>query len=116
MTVIKLSSSGGQVQVVDEQGWVWVTSKQWLLNLLYGRVDSGFVELSLMPEPVSTSRYRRSPVLDPSNGWVKVDRDEAERVGLVPGVGNLKAGEDVQSRKASKERGVSKGREDVVDW
>ena len=66
MTVVKLSASGKQFQVFDDDGNVFVTSITFLNSLLAGSSRKNFLLLSRLPDRVSTSRFKKSPVWYPS--------------------------------------------------
>ena len=60
--IVKLSSSGRAVQVVDDDGRVFQTSVEFVRGLLEGRSPRGFVLLTRLPFMVSKDRYKPSPV------------------------------------------------------
>ena len=64
MAVMKLSSSGKQVQFIDEEGNMFVTSAAFTMGLLQRR--SPLVLLSRLPLKVSKGRFKVSPLYDPS--------------------------------------------------
>jgi hypothetical protein len=66
--IIKLSSSGKQLQVVDDDGCVFGTSVEWVKGLLEGRSPSGFLLLTRLPLKVAKGRYKPSPVWNPVSG------------------------------------------------
>ncbi len=93
MTVIKLSSSGKQLQVITDEGIVYGTSVAFVKGLMEGRSKSGFILLTRMPFMVSKTRFARSPVYNPESGEKEV-ADESNTA--------LKAAEDAISPKVTK--------------
>ena len=65
MAIIKLSKSKRQVQVIDEEGNMFVTSTNYMLGLLNGKAPTGFILLSRLPVPVAKDRFKPSPLYDP---------------------------------------------------
>jgi len=70
--IVKLSSSGRAVQVVDDGGCVFQTSVEFVRGLLEGRSPSGFVLLTRLPFKVASGRYKPSPVYNPVSGEKEV--------------------------------------------
>lgn len=66
--IVKLSSSGKQFQVVDDDGVVFGTSVVFLKGLLEGRAPTGFVLMTRMPFKVAKNRFKPSPVYNPGSG------------------------------------------------
>lgn len=62
MTIIKISKSGKQIQVIDDFGNIYGTSLTGLQNLLNGQVRQGYVMLMRMPFNVSANRFGVSPL------------------------------------------------------
>lgn len=98
MGVVKLSSSLKQVQFVDDEGNVFVTSKKFLEGLLSSGSSGRVLVLGLLPNKVSPGRFPRSEV------WRPELKDES--------VSGASVNRDVLSRKASEDREV---REVFVD-
>ena len=73
MAVIKLSKSGNQVQVIDEEGNMFVTSTTFMMGLLQGRSKTGFLLLSRYPNKIAKGRFKESPLWDPSGIATKND-------------------------------------------
>lgn len=71
--IVKLSSSGKQLQVVCDDGSVFVTSVAFLLRLVDGSLRSPFIVCSLLPNKASVDRFPKSPVYNPGLGRVVVD-------------------------------------------
>lgn len=65
MTVIKLSKSGKQFQVIDDQGNIYGTSVVAVQNILQGKVKSGHTVCMRMPFKVAPERFGVSPLWDP---------------------------------------------------
>lgn len=101
--IIKLSASGKQVQVIDDSGVVFVTSKGFLERLFAGGVSSGFIVLTRMPFKVSSTRFPSSPVFNPVSGVAEADKGQ---VPLVEG--------DAFDSKVLKQRRVVKAFSDEV--
>jgi hypothetical protein len=102
MAVVKLSGSLKQVQFIDDDGNVFVTSKKFLEGLLSGGNPGRVLVLSLLPNRVSLDRFPRSEV------WCPELRDD--------GVGGVSVNRDVLSRKASEVRDVKKSFVDKEVW
>ena len=102
MGVVKLSSSLKQVQFVDDEGNVFVTSRKYLEGLLSGGNPGRVLVLGLLPNKVSLDRFPRSVVWNPDARDVSVDGVSVNR--------------DVLSRKASEDRVVKKGFVDKEVW
>lgn len=103
--IIKLSSSGKQLQVVDDEGVVFGTSVEFLKGLLDGRSPKGFLLLTRLPFRVSKRRFAKSPVWVPEGG-VKEVVDE-----------DVGTGEDVLSAREQKKRQVKRSVSDEgVKW
>ena len=103
--IIKLSSSGKQVQVVDDDGCVFGTSVTFLKGLLEGKAPRGFVLLTRLPFKVASSRFMKSPTWNPSTGEKEVDVKLEDDPYAVAG-----------SYREVKERKDSKPIEDVREW
>lgn len=65
MGVVKLSGSGKQVQFVDDDGRVFVTSVKYLSGLLNEGSSSRVLVLGLLPLRVAENRYPKSKVWSP---------------------------------------------------
>lgn len=63
--IIKLSSSGKQLQVIDDDGNVFGTSVLFLKGLLEKRAPRNFVLMTKMPFKVAKNRFAPSPVYNP---------------------------------------------------
>jgi hypothetical protein len=66
MAVVKLSKSGKQLQFIDEEGNMFVTSAAFVMGLMQGRSKYGFLLLSRLPLKVAKDRFKESPLYDPS--------------------------------------------------
>jgi hypothetical protein len=102
MGVVKLSASLKQVQFVDDDGRVFVTSVKFLLGLLSGGSPGRVLVLGLLPNRVSVDRFPKSEV------WCPELRDES--------VSGVSVNRDVLSRKASEVRDVKKSFVDKEVW
>ncbi len=65
MAVVKLSASGLQVQFIDDEGNMFVTSMTYLMTMLERKSKLPFCLLSRLPLKISTDRFKKSPVWDP---------------------------------------------------
>ena len=66
MAVVKLSSSGKQLQFIDDEGNMFVTSAAFVMGLMQNRSKHGFLLLSRYPNKISKDRFKQSPLWDPS--------------------------------------------------
>lgn len=73
MSVIKNSSSGRALFFIDESGTVFSTSWDWVDKLRTGKIKTGFLVLSRLPNPVSVDRFPPSPTWNPENGTISTD-------------------------------------------
>jgi hypothetical protein len=74
MGIIKLSASGKQFQFITDDGEMYVTSSIWAKMLLEGKAHGGMVVLSKYPEKISSTRFPKSEIYDPSGlGRTKVE-------------------------------------------
>ena len=103
--IIKVSSSGKQLQVVDDDGFVFGTSVTFLKGLLDNK--SKFLLLTKMPFKVSKSRYKPSPVYNPVSGEKELELSQLERVD------ELSTSDDAFSQKVLKQGKVKKGFEEI---
>jgi hypothetical protein len=102
MGVVKLSSSGLQVQFISDDGSVFVTSRKFLEGLLSSGSPGRVLVLGLLPNRVSVDRFPMSVVWNPDARDASVDGVSVNR--------------DVLSRKASEVREVRKGFVDKEVW
>jgi len=65
MTVLKLTSSGKAVQIIDDEGRVYQTSVVFLQGLLMGKAKGNFVTTSRLPFNVAPGRFKPSILYDP---------------------------------------------------
>ena len=107
MTIIKLSSSGKQLQVVDDFGNVYATSLVYAKMLLDNKLPKPFILCSRLPNKVSASRFGLSPVWNPDN------RPVAE---LVPGTSGEIISKDSFSNEVRDSNKVKVNIEDKVVW
>lgn len=75
MTVLKLTSSGKGLQVIDDEGNVFQTSKLYVEMLLRGDIKGNFVLLNRLPWKVAEDRFKKSPL------WVP--KDYAGKEGMI---------------------------------
>lgn len=99
--IVKLSSSGRALQVVDDEGCVFQTSVEFVRGLLDGRSPSGFLLLTRLPFRVSKDRYKPSPVWNPDSREKELYESSSE---------------DAQSVKTTSRVRSKKGFEDKVVW
>lgn len=100
-----MSSSGKQVQFVDDKGTVYATSSNYLLGLIQGTLSKNFILMSRLPIGVSEDRYPKSPLWDPSGMLSKQDKFK-----------NSSAGRDISSQRGKKEREQKQIKEDISPW
>lgn len=65
MTVLKLTSSGKGVLVIDDDGNVFITSVNSILYLIKGFAKGGFITTNRLPFPVAPDRFKQSELYDP---------------------------------------------------
>lgn len=109
MTIVKLSKSGKQLQVVDDFGNVYGIAKVAVLNLLNGSVKQNFSIMTRLPFKVSTSRFGVSPLWDPNGTNVLIPPSSSNDVKLND---DVLAFESYKTRTGDKVIPVR----DVEDW
>jgi len=103
MAVIKLSSSGKQLQFITDEGDVFGTSRLFVEGLFNGKSPRGFIMLTKMPFKVAKNRFKPSPVYNPESG-----EKEVSDVNL-----NTDALAKVQVKKRKEDNSF---REDIKEW
>ena len=112
MTIIKVSRSGRQFQVVDDFGRVYGISVLSVRNLLDGKVVKGFSLLNRLPFDVSPDRFQVSPIWDPcSNSLVTSSQGSVSSVSSDVNLSN-----DALSANTLKSKEVVKNVSDKVVW
>jgi len=101
MAIMKLSASLNAVTFIDDEGNVFITSRQWVENLLEGNVSRKFILLTRMPLKAAKNRFKPSPVLD-----VKTKQK----------VEATNTSNDVFSKKVQDEQKQEKSYEDKKVW
>ena len=71
MTVLKLTSSGKGLQVIDDEGNVFQTSKLYVETLLAGNIKGNFILLNRLPWKAAEDRFKKSPLWEPKTGVTK---------------------------------------------
>lgn len=71
VTVIKLTSSGKGIQVIDDEGNVFQTSKLYVETLLAGNIKGNFILLNRLPWKAAEDRFKKSPLWEPKTGVTK---------------------------------------------
>ena len=104
MTVIKLTSSGKGILVIDDEGKVYVTSVNSITYLLNGHAKGGFITTKRLPNNVAKDRFKPSELYDP-DGIYKGDA-----------VKSLTTTNDPFSVKDRKEKEVKKSYTDKKVW
>jgi hypothetical protein len=107
MTIARLSKSGGQVQIVDDLGNVYVTSKSYMLSFLMGNLKSNMLMFQRLPLMANPERYPKSPLYDP-DGLLK-RQDEFKNNSNANDIFGVKAKEKLQKEK-------EKVQEDFNPW
>ncbi len=64
IAVVKVAKSGKSLLFIDDSGNCFITSRVFLEGLLAGKSRSGFLLLKRLPNPVSSVRFMKSPVLE----------------------------------------------------
>ena len=109
--IIKLSNSGKQVQVVDDDGCVFGTSLVFLNGLLEGRSPLNFVLMTRLPFKVAKGRFKPSPTWNPSTNTKEVE---------IKDTSDVKVEDDpyavAYSYKDVKEKKENKPIGDLDDW
>lgn len=75
MAITRLGKSGNGIHFIDDQGNAYVTSTMYMKRLMEGKVGSGFLVLTLLPNKVNPDRFPKSPVWNPEEGTRKVEED-----------------------------------------
>ena len=65
MTVIKLTKSKKAIQIIDDDGRVYVTSVNSILYLLKGFAKGGFITTKRLPFDGAKDRFAPSELYDP---------------------------------------------------
>jgi len=107
MTIARLSKSGGQVQIVDDSGNVYVTSKSYMMSFLMGTLKSQMIIFQRLPLAANPDRYPKSPLYDPT-GLAK-RQDEFKNDSNANDIFGVKAKEKLQKEK-------EKIQEDFKPW
>jgi hypothetical protein len=109
VTVLKLTSSGKAIQVVDDFGNVYQTSVNSIHFLLSGKAKGGFITTNRMPYKVAADRFK------PSEVWVPDGVDPRTLEG--PAGSELTASGDAYSKKDREQKKEVKQFEDKkVEW
>jgi len=95
MAVVKLSSSGKQLQFIDDEGNIFVTSASFVMGLMQGRSKYSFLLLNRFPNKVAKGRFKQSPLYDPS-GLAAANEKHSTNVDSFSSK-ELKAGKAVKS-------------------
>ena len=103
MSVIKLTKSGKALLFIDDFGNSFMTSKQWVQNLLDGKNRGPFLLLKRLPDPVSVDRFMRSPVLEFKDDG-SVEEHEVVKVVRERPVGSTSLSDDALSAKTLDKR------------
>ncbi len=102
---MKLSSSGKQLQFIDEEGNVYGTSTLFAKGMMEGKSKHGFILLTKMPFKVNKNRFAKSPVYNPDTGEKEVQTEET-----------LTNNNDAFSVKAKEKTNQTKAFKDKVVW
>lgn len=105
MTVLKLTKSGKAIQVVDDDGRVYVTSVNSLVMLMNGNAKPGFLMMKRLPFNVSPDRFEQSPVYDPDGVFEKEGTEKS-----------LNTGNDMFSKKGREQSEQKKAYTDKSVW
>jgi hypothetical protein len=76
--IMKVSSSGKQVQVIDDDGNVFGTSCFYTQRMLDEKNTNKFLLLTRLPFKVSPDRFKASPLWDPSTSSGKRELTDEE--------------------------------------
>lgn len=101
MAIVRMSKSKKQVQFIDDEGNMFVTSKAYLLPILLNQSKLPFVLLNRMPLKVSEDRFKKSPLWDPDGIMQKLDRVDVKEDALSP-----KSREKIAQKKQFKDKKV----------
>jgi len=108
MTILKLTSSGKAIQVVDDFGNVYQTSLNSIHYLLGGKSKGNFITTKRLPFKVAPDRYK------PSELWLPDGVDP--RTYESPDGGELTTTTDAFSVKDRKDKQEVKGYSDKNIW
>ena len=104
MTIIKLSRSGNQLQVIDDDGNVFGTSVSWVYNLIEGRAKLNFLMLTKMHMSVAPDRFGKSPVWEPDEEGASITKE------------SVTTANDSFSHKTVRDSAEKAAYKDVEDW
>lgn len=110
MTVLKLSSNKKSIQVIDDDGNMYVTSVNFVIGLINGKSPKGFITTTRLLNKVAPDRFKPSEVFDP-HGLLK-NPNTAKTLDT----NNLTTNSDVFSVKARQETENSKAFVDKKVW
>jgi len=65
MTILKLTKSKKAVQIIDDEGHVYITSVNSVLYLLKGLAKGSFITTKRLPFDVAKDRFKPSELYDP---------------------------------------------------
>ena len=73
MAVVKLGSSGKSIQFIDDEGYIYYTSVNFLVGLLNNKSKGKIILLKRQPLKAAPGRFQKSPIYDPNNILETVD-------------------------------------------
>lgn len=71
MAIAKLNQRKTIVQFIDDNGYIYFTSINFLMGLLNGKSKSQFVLLKRFPNPIAEGRFKKSEIWDPEGVLAK---------------------------------------------
>jgi hypothetical protein len=71
MAIFKKSSSGKQIQFVDDSGVIYPTSKVWLLDFIHNPSKT-ILEVPRYAVPLPEGKFRKSQVYDPTGAYARL--------------------------------------------
>ena len=106
MTILKLTKSGKAVQVIDDDGRVYITSVNFVQGLLMGKSKFGFIKTKRLPFNVSKDRFEPSELYDPDGIYKGNAAKTFEKVTTTNDPLSVKSREDKKQKKNYEE----------IDW
>ena len=103
MAIVRKSSSGKSIQFLDDEGFIYYTSVNFLMGLINNSKQGNFLLLKRLPVPTNMSRYKPSPIHDPDNILASIDPRSMDKA---PDLMTSKGKENREKKKAFEDADV----------